>query len=127
MQNFERATFTTHRAMEFFTEKELQMRMGYEKPLWSLVLLKELVDNALDACENVGIQPEIEVTVEPDSLSVKDNGPGLPISTLTRSLNYMVRVSDGSSPLTNSYNLCCEREGDSAAKALLGTNQRNFQ
>jgi DNA topoisomerase VI subunit B len=82
--------------MEFFTEKELQMRMGYEKPLWSIVLLKELVDNALDACENVGIQPEIEVTVEPNSLSVKDNGPGLPINTLERSLDYMVRVSDKS-------------------------------
>jgi hypothetical protein len=28
----------------------------------------------------------------------------------------------GSSPLTKSYNLCCERVGDSATSALLGTN-----
>ncbi len=61
MQTFERATFTTNRAMEFFTEKELQMRIGYSKHLWSVVLLKELIDNALDACENAGIQPAIEV------------------------------------------------------------------
>ena len=96
MQTFERATFTTNRAMEFFTEKELQMRIGYSKELWPVVLLKELIDNALDACENAGIQPEIEVTIESDSLSVKDNGPGLPVSTLERSLDYMVRVSDKS-------------------------------
>jgi DNA topoisomerase VI subunit B len=96
MQTFERATFTTNRAMEFFTEKELQMRIGYSKHLWPVVLLKELIDNALDACENAGIQPAIEVTIEPDSLSVKDNGPGLPVSTLERSLDYMVRVSDKS-------------------------------
>ncbi len=96
MQTFDRTTFSTSRLMEFFTEKELQMRMGYPKALWPLVLLKELVDNSLDACENAGIQPKIEITLEPDSLSVLDNGPGLPSATLEQSLNYLVRVSDKS-------------------------------
>jgi len=82
--------------MEFFTEKELQMRLGYAKPMWPAVLLKELIDNSLDACENAEIQPEIEVTLEPDSFSVLDNGPGLPTTSLERSLDYLVRVSDKS-------------------------------
>ncbi len=89
MQTFDRTTFSTSRLMEFFTEKELQMRMGYSKALWPLVLLKELVDNSLDACENARIQPKIEILLEPNSLSVLDNGPGLPNGTLEQSLNYL--------------------------------------
>jgi DNA topoisomerase VI subunit B len=82
--------------MEFFTEKELQMRLGYSKSNWPIVLLKELIDNSLDACENAGIQPEVEITLEPDSLSVLDNGPGIPIATVEGSLDYSIRTSDKS-------------------------------
>ncbi len=57
-------------------------------------VVRELVDNALDACETAGIAPEIVVTVEQDAVSVRDNGPGLPERTLARSLDYLVRVSD---------------------------------
>ena len=47
-----------------------------------LTTAKEAVDNALDACEEAGILPEIwvEVSSEPDGLlcvSVEDNGPGI--------------------------------------------------
>jgi DNA topoisomerase-6 subunit B len=89
-----RTTFTTNRALEFFSEKELQMQIGHSRPFWPIVLVKELIDNALDACEQAGIAPKITVTVERDAVLVQDNGPGLPASTLTRSLDYMVRVSD---------------------------------
>ena len=34
------------------------------------------------------------MTVTEDTVSVQDNGPGLPASTLEHSLDYMVRVSD---------------------------------
>lgn len=90
----ERTTFETSRLMEFFTEKELAMQIGSSINWWPVNLLKELVDNALDACESAGIAPEITISVEPDSVSVRDNGPGLPISTLEKSLDYLVRVSD---------------------------------
>jgi len=90
----ERTTFTTSRLLEFFTEKELTMQIGYEKDHWPIALLKELLDNALDACETAGIAPTITVTVEPDVLTVHDNGPGLPAATLERSLDYLFRVSD---------------------------------
>lgn len=90
----ERTAFSTSRLMEFFTEKELSMQIGYTKDRWPIALVKELIDNALDACENAGITPQIEITVEADSVSVRDNGPGLPVAILKKSLDYMVRVSD---------------------------------
>jgi DNA topoisomerase VI subunit B len=90
----ERTTFTTSRLLEFFTVEELRMQIGHGQPAWPVALLKELVDNALDACEAAGIAPEITVTVTQDSFAVQDNGPGLPAATLKRSLDYTVRVSD---------------------------------
>ena len=83
----DRTTFQMSRVLEFFSEKELQMQIGFPRQLWPIALLKELIDNALDACETAGILPEIEITLEPDALSVQDNGPGLPASTIERSLD----------------------------------------
>ena len=90
----ERTTFHTSRVVEFFTEQELQRHIGFGKALWALALLKELLDNALDACEAAGVAPELEVIVEADAVTVRDNGPGLPRTTLERSLDYLVRVSN---------------------------------
>jgi DNA topoisomerase VI subunit B len=93
-QTLTRTTFQTNRLLEFFSEKELQMQIGFPKAQWPIALLKELIDNPLDACETAGVLPDIEVILEPDRLSVRDNGPGLPVKTLKQSLNYLVRVSD---------------------------------
>jgi DNA topoisomerase VI subunit B len=93
-QTLERTTFQTSRLLGFFSEKELQLQIGFARAEWPIALLKELIDNALDACETAGVSPEIEVIVEPDTVNVRDNGPGLPTETLTRSLDYLIRVSD---------------------------------
>jgi DNA topoisomerase-6 subunit B len=90
----QRETFQTSRLLEFFSEKELTMQIGHPTQLWPIALLKELVDNALDACETAGVPPEIEVVVEEHALRVRDNGPGIPTRTIERSLDYAVRVSD---------------------------------
>jgi DNA topoisomerase VI subunit B len=90
----DRTTFQMSRVLEFFSEKELQMQIGFPRHGWPIALLKELIDNALDACETAGTLPEIEIILEPDALSVQDNSPGLPASTLERSLDYLIRVSD---------------------------------
>jgi DNA topoisomerase VI subunit B len=92
----QRHTFTASRALEFFSEKELTMQIGHSWPFWSLALVKELIDNALDACETSGIAPRIVVQVAPDAVTVHDNGPGLPVATLARSLDYLTRTSDKS-------------------------------
>jgi Histidine kinase-, DNA gyrase B-, and HSP90-like ATPase len=89
-----RATFEIDPALEFFTVDELTMQLGHEQELWPLVLVKELVDNALDACEEAGVTPVIVVSIKKDSITVWDNGPGLPASTVERSLDYRIRVSN---------------------------------
>src|SRR5262249_8135137 len=89
-----RTVFETSRLLEFFTEKELDMQIGHAKELWSIALLKELIDNSQDACESANVPPEICVEIEADLLRVSDNGPGMPVETLRRSLDYAVRVSD---------------------------------
>ena len=92
-----RTTFEMSRALEFFTERELQMQIGFPRGWWPIALTKELIDNGLDVCETAGVAPEITVTLETldgYTLTVHDNGPGLPETTLQRSLDYLVRVSD---------------------------------
>ena len=93
-QTFERQYFVVNRALEFFTQKQLAMQIGHEPLLWPIALLKELVDNSLDACEKASVAPEIAVEVEPDALIVRDNGPGLPEAALHQALDYLIRVSD---------------------------------
>jgi hypothetical protein len=90
----ERTIFTTSREMEFFSEKELNMQIGCSRSGWPLALLKELIDNSLDACETAGVLPEITVVIGENSFTVIDNGPGLPKAALSKSLDYFVRVSD---------------------------------
>ena len=76
---------------EFFTKN--RHLLGFDNPRKALLTcVKEAVDNALDACEEAGILPEIEVKLEivadggtppPPSqasrfrITVTDNGPGI--------------------------------------------------
>src|SRR5262245_24008166 len=46
-----RTTFATSRLLDFASEKELIAQTGHDVDDWPLVIVKELVDNALDACE----------------------------------------------------------------------------
>ena len=73
---FERKTFTTSRLAEFATENELTKQVGHGAWLWPLVVVKELVDNALDAAERAGIAPDITVTVDADAIVVDRQWPG---------------------------------------------------
>jgi DNA topoisomerase-6 subunit B len=78
---------TTSSTAEYFA-KNLQ-QVGFSSPTKAvLTTLKEAVDNALDACEEHGILPDITVTIErlgPGNLKntdrilirVEDNGPGI--------------------------------------------------
>ena len=90
----ERTTFETRRELEYFSEKELRAQIGYGREYWPVAILRELIDNALDACELNGGSPEIETTVIDDRITVTDNGPGIPPETLMKSTDYLVRVSD---------------------------------
>jgi hypothetical protein len=88
-----RETFRTSRDMDFLSKRELTAQIGHDITEWPLVVLKELIDNALDACEEAGIPPEIAVTADAAGISVADNGPGIPDSTIQAVLDFSVRVS----------------------------------
>ena len=45
-KTLQRTTFTTSRALEFFSEKELAIQMGFASDYWPIALTKELLDNA---------------------------------------------------------------------------------
>ena len=79
--------------MEFCTRRELVNQTGHDVFEWPLVVCKELVDNALDACEEAEIAPVIFVTVKRGSIAIEDNGPGIPAKTIESVLDYSIRVS----------------------------------
>jgi len=91
----DRVAFRTSRLLDFVGRRELTAQIGHPPEHWPLVIIKELTDNALDACEEAEIAPEIEVRVDTASgeISVADNGPGIRPETVTDILDYSVRVS----------------------------------
>jgi DNA topoisomerase VI subunit B len=95
---FERTTFETSRAAEYFDARQLSALVGVSQDEFASVCLKELVDNSLDACETAGVSPVVGVKVEREDdlmrLSVSDNGPGIPAEVVRKVLDYNVRVSD---------------------------------
>jgi DNA topoisomerase VI subunit B len=81
--------------MEFCTERELQNQTGHSVSLWFLVALKELMDNALDACEEAEVAPVISIRVNTDSgtIIIQDNAGGIETDTIKSILDYTIRVS----------------------------------
>jgi hypothetical protein len=88
-----RVPFAVSRLMEFCTTRELVNQTGHQYREWPLVVLKELLDNALDACEEAGIAPTVSVAAGPGEIVIQDNGPGIPPETIAGILNYNNRVS----------------------------------
>src|SRR5262245_11971270 len=81
-----RTTFRTSREMDFFSAKELVTQTGHQVGEWPFVIVKELLDNALDACEEADVAPEVTVSADAGGITVADNGPGLPEETLRGAL-----------------------------------------
>lgn len=92
--HLQRQTHTTNRSFEFFSEAELTKQIGFSKEQWLIALAKELIDNALDACEATGVSPNIVIDVKQDSLSVTNNGSSISDKLIDNALDYSVRVSD---------------------------------
>lgn len=72
---------------EFF-EKNKHI-LGYSNPAKAIItVVKEAVDNALDACEEAGILPDIFVRIskvdDHFKIVVEDNGPGIPKEQIPR-------------------------------------------
>ena len=50
-------TFRTSRLLDFATRRELTAQIGHTPGVWPQVVVKELVDNALDAAEQAETAP----------------------------------------------------------------------
>jgi DNA topoisomerase VI subunit B len=87
----------------YFNKAELARMTGQPPDAFASVVLKELLDNALDACEMAGVAPGIVVVTRRDegddtlTVTVEDNAGGIPPETVDGMLDFDVRVSDKSS------------------------------
>src|SRR4051812_11928159 len=88
-----RETFRTSRLLDFANERELTAQIGHRPEQWPQVAVKELVDNSLDACEEAGVAPRIEVAIDHAGIRVVDNGPGIAADVVADILDFSVRVS----------------------------------
>jgi hypothetical protein len=88
-----RTTFATSRLLEFCSQKELTAQTGHEPEDWPLMIVKELVDNSLDSCEESGVAPAIHAMVARGKIRVRDNGSGIPPETVTSILDFTTRTS----------------------------------
>ena len=89
----QRKAFTISRLAEFVSESELVKQIGHPVADWLLVILKEGADNALDEAEEAGVPPVIEISVEPGSITISDQGRGIPAETVEKLIDYSARTS----------------------------------
>ena len=93
-----RTHHTIGRAAEYFSARELAAQTGQDAMAFASVVLKELIDNALDAAETAGVAPEISIFIDRHdgdlAIVVHDNGPGLPASVVAKTLDFDTRTSD---------------------------------
>ena len=58
----QRTVFSTPRAAEFLETRALQAQTGQPAEAFGDVVIKELIDNALDAAESAGVAPVIDIS-----------------------------------------------------------------
>jgi DNA topoisomerase VI subunit B len=96
----ERTVFSTSRAAEFLEVRALQAQTGQPAKAFGHVVVKELLDNALDAAESAGRAPVIEIATRTDEyneitfVTVTDNGAGITPATVTSLCDFNMLVSD---------------------------------
>ena len=93
-----REHFEISRSDEYFNAKELQAQTGQPSYKFGEFVLKELIDNALDACENASINPVIQIGISSTEdrmrICVSDNGTGISEAVIKSILNFSTRTSD---------------------------------
>lgn len=98
-----RTVFSTPRTAEFLELGALQSQTGQPVSGFGDVVIKELLDNALDAAETAGQRPQVGLGISPTGaddvvyVTVTDNGAGLPGEVIERILDFNNTVSDKAS------------------------------
>jgi len=88
-----RVAFRVSRLMEFCSIKELQNQTAHSVYEWPRVIAKEALDNALEACEEAEVAPQITGTVNEGVVVIEDNAAGIGADTIGSILDYTVRIS----------------------------------
>src|SRR5262249_22674122 len=70
-----------------------QNQTGHSLYDWPLVVGKEVLDNALDACEEAEFAPDIKIVVDAGTIIIEDNAGGIDAGTIESILDYTIRVS----------------------------------
>jgi hypothetical protein len=77
--------------------KQLHALTGQPESRFDEVIVKELIDNAIDAAERAGVAPVVGVRIyaedDHDVLVVSDNGPGLTAEALATISDFRARAS----------------------------------
>lgn len=93
-----RKVFATPRAAEFLELRALQAQTGQPAHAFGDVVVKELIDNALDAAETAGRAPVLEIATDLEGdvvrVTVSDNGSGITTETVARICDFTATVSD---------------------------------
>jgi DNA topoisomerase VI subunit B len=88
------------RTEEYVEAAKLTSMTGQSPHKFADVVVKELMDNALDASETAGVAPEVTLEVvsrdrwEGVTITVSDNAGGIPESTVHDAIDFNVLVSD---------------------------------
>jgi len=118
-QVLQRRMFSVSRAADFLDARALVSQTGQPVDQFGDVVVKELLDNALDACETAGVQPEITVTTGTGGgvcrVTVADNGNGIPPWAVERILDYSTLTSDKAL-----YRSPCRGAQGNALKTIIG-------
>lgn len=77
---------------DYFTEDELVKKIGLTKNYWNDVIMKELIDNALDAIEPLNIK-EVHIEQNTSSLGIYDNGVGISCETVKSIYDFRYYIS----------------------------------
>ena len=83
-----RNVFSTPRLAEFASQQGLTTRVGLHASWWPEVVVKELIDNAIDDAETAGKPPIVSVTIADDVIIVEDQGSGVEPDTVARIFDY---------------------------------------
>ena len=78
---------------EFASTAELAKATGHPVARWPLVIVKELIDNAIDAAEGANVAPVVDVAVKGAAPSRRRRGPGMPPELVANLVDYSKRTS----------------------------------
>ena len=98
-------SYDTEVMADYFLEDELIKKTGISKSSWELVILKEIIDNSLDAIEPLlDKRISINYTFADDGnhIQILDNGNGISIDTVKRIYNFIKYVSKNRHRITPS-------------------------